>query len=164
VNNDGSALGVMTPNPDGQREVIRAVYQRCGMSPRDVSYVEAHGTGTAIGDPIEVRALAQAFGEFTDERQFCAIGSVKSNVGHLLGAAGIAGLVKVVLALHHGWLPPTLNVARLNPRIEFERTPFRVASSSSAWPREPGKALRAGINSFGFGGTNCHMLLEESAQ
>ena len=164
VNNDGSALGVMTPNPDGQREVIRAVYQRCGVSPREVSYVEAHGTGTAIGDPIEVRALAQAFGEFTDERQFCAIGSVKSNVGHLLGAAGIAGLVKVVLALQHGWLPPTLNVARLNPRIEFERTPFRVASSSSAWPREPGKALRAGINSFGFGGTNCHMLLEESAQ
>jgi len=161
VNNDGSALGVMTPNPDGQREVIRAVYQRCGISPREVSYVEAHGTGTAIGDPIEVRALAQAFGEFTDDRQFCAIGSVKSNVGHLLAAAGIAGLVKVVLALQHGWLPPTLNIARLNPRIEFERTPFQVVTSSSSWRREPGKVLRAGVNSFGFGGTNCHMLVEE---
>lgn len=164
INNDGSALGVMTPNPDGQREVVRAVYQRSGVSPRDVSYVEAHGTGTAIGDPIEVRALAQAFGEFTDDRQFCAIGSVKSNVGHLLSAAGIAGLVKVVLALQHGWLPPTLNVARLNPRIEFERTPFHVATSSSSWRREPGKVLRAGINSFGIGGTNCHMLVEENVQ
>jgi acyl-CoA synthetase (AMP-forming)/AMP-acid ligase II/3-oxoacyl-(acyl-carrier-protein) synthase/acyl carrier protein len=162
INNDGSALGVMTPNPDGQREVVRAVYQRCGVSPREVSYVEAHGTGTAIGDPIEVRALAQAFGEFTDDRQFCAIGSVKSNVGHLLGAAGIAGLVKVVSALQHAWLPPTLNVARLNPRIEFERTPFHVLTSSSSWRREPGKLLRAGINSFGFGGTNCHMLIEEN--
>lgn len=162
INNDGSALGVMTPNPDGQREVVRSVYQRCGISPRDVSYVEAHGTGTAIGDPIEVRALAQAFGEFTDDRQFCAIGSVKTNVGHLLGAAGIASLVKVVLALQHKCLPATLNVARLNPRIEFERTPFHVATTSSDWRSEADKPRRAGINSFGFGGTNCHMLVEEN--
>jgi acyl transferase domain-containing protein len=164
VNNDGSALGVMTPNPDGQREVIRAVYERCGLSPRDVSYLEAHGTGTAIGDPIEVRALAQAFGEFTDDRQFCAIGSVKSNVGHMLGAAGIAGLVKVVLAFQHGRLPPTLNVVHPNPRIEFERTPFRVITSPCDWPSSPGAPRRAGVNSFGFGGTNCHVLLEEAAQ
>jgi len=164
VNNDGSALGVMTPNPDGQREVIRAVYERCGLSPRDVSYLEAHGTGTAIGDPIEVRALAQAFGEFTDDRQFCAIGSVKSNVGHMLGAAGIAGLVKVVLALQHGQLPPTLNVVHPNPRIEFERTPFRVITSPCDWPSSAGAPRRAGVNSFGFGGTNCHVLLEEAAQ
>jgi acyl transferase domain-containing protein len=138
------------------------VYQRCGISPRDVSYVEAHGTGTAIGDPIEVRALAQAFGEFTDDRQFCAIGSVKTNVGHLLGAAGIASLVKVVLALQHKCLPATLNVARLNPRIEFERTPFHVATTSADWRGEADKPRRAGINSFGFGGTNCHMLVEEN--
>jgi acyl-CoA synthetase (AMP-forming)/AMP-acid ligase II/3-oxoacyl-(acyl-carrier-protein) synthase/acyl carrier protein len=164
VNNDGSALGVMTPSPDGQREVIRTVYQKYGQSPRTVSYLEAHGTGTAIGDPIEVRALAQAFGEFTGDRQFCAIGSVKSNIGHLLAAAGIAALVKVVLALQHRWLPPSLNIQTLNPRIDFEQTPFRAHTTSSAWQREAGQPLRAGINSFGFGGTNCHMLLEESAE
>ncbi|WP_394850185.1 SDR family NAD(P)-dependent oxidoreductase [Pendulispora brunnea] len=162
INNDGASLGVMTPNPDGQRDVIGSVYERFGLNPRDVQYLEAHGTGTAIGDPIEVRALAQVFSQHTAEAGYCAIGSVKSNIGHLLTAAGIAGLIKVVLALRARKIPPTLNVDTPNPRIRFPETPFFVAAAAKDWERRAGAPRCAAINSFGFGGTNCHLVVEEA--
>jgi acyl transferase domain-containing protein/acyl carrier protein len=157
MNNDGHTLGVTTPGVEGQVDVISRALKNAAVSPRDISYVEAHGTGTMIGDPIELRALARAFAHDPPAR--CAVGTVKSNVGHLLSAAGVASFIKVALALHHRLLPPTLHCQRVNPRFEFDRTPFFPLREAQAW--EGGGTRRAGISSFGFGKTNVHLVLEE---
>jgi acyl transferase domain-containing protein/acyl-CoA synthetase (AMP-forming)/AMP-acid ligase II/acyl carrier protein len=162
MNNDGRSLGVMAPNPDGQREVIEAVYRDYGLDPADVQYVEAHGTGTPIGDPSEVRALSQAFTTCSEQSPRCVIGSVKANIGHLLSAAGIASLIKVVLALQHQTMPPSVHLEQPNPQINFPHTPFNLIQMMQDWEAPQGKARRAAINSFGFGGTNCHMVVEEA--
>lgn len=162
INNDGHSIGVMAPNPDGQRELIESLYIRHNLSPADVQYVEAHGTGTKIGDPSEVRALDSAFKRWGLLRQSVAIGSVKSNIGHLLGAAGIAGFIKVVLALQNKIMPPQINVSAPNPMLKFEKTPFYLLAAAQEWSVAEGKARRAAINSFGFGGTNSHMVVEEA--
>ena len=162
VNNDGRSLGVMAPNPDGQRDVIASLYRMQRLSPRDIQYVEAHGTGTPIGDPSEVRALTHAFGEFTPEKGYCGIGSVKANIGHLLSAAGIASLIKVVLSLRARRMPPGVHLRSPNPLIKFQDTPFFLLDRARDWETEDGKPRRAAINSFGFGGTNCHMVVEEA--
>lgn len=164
VNNDGHSIGVMAPNPDGQRSVIEELYKRKNIDPREIQYVEAHGTGTKIGDPSEIRAIAQAFNEWKPENQSIAIGSVKANIGHLLNAAGIASFIKVVMALKKGIIPPNVNIQKPNPLIKFSETPFYFIEKAKQWQTDKRGVRKAAINSFGFGGTNCHMLLESSAE
>jgi acyl transferase domain-containing protein len=157
VNNDGRTMGATTPSLEGQKAVVREALARGGIDPGSIDYVEAHGTGTMIGDPIELKALTHVFRESTDQRQFCAVGSVKSNIGHLLSSAGVASFIKTTLALHERKIPPTLNCETPNPRFNFDNSPFYPNVDPSDWPLTT--TPRAGISSFGFGGTNCHMLL-----
>ncbi|MGD2088424.1 MAG: polyketide synthase, partial [Candidatus Aminicenantes bacterium] len=153
VNNDGSRKGTYeAPCVEGQTEVIRMAYHIAEVNPETVTYVETHGTGTIIGDPIEIEGLSRAFN--TDKRHFCAIGSVKTNVGHTDTAAGITGFIKAVLALQHRLIPPTLNFETPNPKIDFENSPFYVNHRLSAWEPSTYPVLRAGVSSFGVGGTN----------
>ncbi len=162
VNNDGSLkVGYTAPSVEGQAAVIAAALDIGGIDAESVTYVEAHGTGTPLGDPVEVAALTQAFRTQTQRNQFCAIGSVKSNIGHLDTAAGMAGLIKTILALKHKQLPPSINFHQPNPKINFESTPFYVNATLSDWSR--GKTRRrAGVSSFGIGGTNAHVIVEEA--
>lgn len=159
LNNDGYTMGVTTPNVEAQKHVLKEAYRVAAIQPTDVSYVEFHGTGTAIGDPIELKALTDVFREYTDEREFCAVGSVKTNIGHLHSAAGIASFIKVMLALWYKKLPPTLHCKEPNPRLDFAHTPFYPILLPKDW--EANEPRRAGISAFGFGGTNCHMVVEE---
>lgn len=162
VNNDGSAkVGFTAPSVDRQRDVIRQALSFAEVTPESISYVEAHGTGTRLGDPIEMAALAEAFGGAGARPRSCAIGSVKTNIGHLEAAAGIAGLVKVVQALRHEQLPPSLNFETLNPAIDFSNTGFYINTQSTPWPAE-GEPRRASVSSFGLGGTNAHVILQEA--
>ncbi|BBB89452.1 MAG TPA: SDR family NAD(P)-dependent oxidoreductase [Methylomusa anaerophila] len=162
VNHGGKAVSLSAPRVEAQREVIIAAYEDAGISPDTVTYVEAHGTGTSLGDPIEIEALNQAFQSFTADRQFCKIGSVKTNIGHLEAAAGIAGVSKVLLMMRYKKIPASLNLDTVNPMIDFANSPFAVATSLTAWTSsQPGLPLRAGISSFGLGGVNSHVLLEE---
>ncbi|HEX7182937.1 MAG TPA: condensation domain-containing protein [Thermoanaerobaculia bacterium] len=161
INNDGSGkVGFTAPSVDAQAQVIAAALDFAEVSPRTITYVEAHGTGTAIGDPMEVAALTQVFGEETEDTAFCGIGSLKSNIGHLDAAAGVASLIKTVLALEHGEIPPSLNCETPSPEIGFESTPFHVVSRLTPWRCDGPR--RAGVSSFGVGGTNAHAVLEES--
>jgi acyl-CoA synthetase (AMP-forming)/AMP-acid ligase II/3-oxoacyl-(acyl-carrier-protein) synthase/acyl carrier protein len=160
VNNDGCSLGVMAPNPRGQLAVLRDAYRDAGISPAEVSYIEAHGTGTALGDPVEMRALSNLFKE-AGARDDCGIGSVKSNVGHLLHAAGGVGLAKVLLCLEHQLQVPTVGVESLNPSLEIEKSPFCVVTKVKEWQSQSGHPRKAGVSSFGFGGTNAHLVLEQ---
>ncbi|WP_010681245.1 type I polyketide synthase [Acetivibrio cellulolyticus] len=162
VNNDGHSIGVMSPNPDGQKAVIESLYVRSGISPESVQYVEAHGTGTKIGDPSEVRALDNAYSGWDLKKQSIAIGSVKANIGHLLSAAGIASFMKIVLALKNKKMPPNVNLSEPNPMIKFDKTPFYLLKDTADWNIAEGLPRRAAINSFGFGGTNSHMIVEEA--
>ena len=160
-NHDGKTHGYTVPNPVAQTEVILMALRRAGVDARTLGYVEAHGTGTSLGDPIEVTGLTDAFRRHTEDRGFCALGSVKASIGHLESAAGIAQVHKVLLQMKHRRLAPTLiHGGRLNPHIDFGRTPFQVQRESTPWRPEPGGALRAGISSFGAGGVNVHLILE----
>lgn len=162
INNDGAMkIGYTAPRVEGQAKVIKEAYQRAGVSPETITYIETHGTGTPLGDPIEVEALKQAFGEI-QSRQFCAIGSVKTNVGHLDSAAGVTGLIKTVLALKNKTIPPSLNHTKPNYKIDFENSPFFVNTSIRDWRGYNSSTLRAGVSSFGIGGTNAHLVLEEA--
>ena len=162
VNNDGSSkVGFTAPSVDGQANVIAEALTVAGVGPETISYVEAHGTGTPLGDPIEIAALTKAYRASTSRTGYCAIGSVKTNVGHLEAAAGIAGFIKAVLSLSREELPPSLNFERPNREIDFARTPFFVNRERRAWTRGDAPR-RAGVSAFGFGGTNCHVVLEEA--
>ena len=164
VNNDGGAKASFTaPSVDGQAAVIRAALAAAEVDARSISYVEAHGTATPMGDPIEVEALAVAYAEHTDALDYCTLGSLKSNVGHMVTAAGAAGLIKTALALHHAQIPPTVHFEAPNPAIDFARTPFRVSASLQPWPRGD-LPRRAGVSSFGVGGTNAHVIVEEAPE
>jgi len=162
INNDGRRkVGYTAPSVEGQVEAIRAALQMAEVEPESITMIEAHGTATVLGDPVEIEALKKAFA--TDKRQFCAIGSVKTNVGHLDAAAGAAGFIKAVLSLKHRLIPPTLHFETPNPRIDFENSPFYVNIEAKEWKRDnKGNPLRAGVSSFGLGGTNAHVVLEES--
>ncbi|MFF4594235.1 type I polyketide synthase [Amycolatopsis sp. NPDC001319] len=161
INNDGRRkVGFSAPSPAGQSEVIVAAQVAAGIEADTVTYVEAHGTATRLGDPIEVAALTEAFRETTDRSQYCALGSVKSNIGHLGAAAGIGGLVKTVLALENETIPPTLHHAAPNPLIDFASTPFRVPTEPEPWKSDGPR--RAAVSAFGVGGTNAHVILEEA--
>ena len=162
INNDGADRASFTaPNPAGQAAVIAMAQDAAGVDARSIGYVEAHGTATPIGDPIEIDGLTRAFRRHTADSGFCAIGSVKSNVGHLVTAAGAAGLIKTALALHRETLPPTIGYARPNPQIDFDATPFVPQATLAAWPRGAAPR-RAGVSAFGFGGTNAHVIVEEA--
>ena len=162
VNNDGRDKASFTaPSVEGQAAVIAQAQEVAGVDARSISYVEAHGTATPLGDPVEVEALTQAFRRHTRDTGFCRLGSVKSNVGHTLMAAGAAGVIKTALALRAERLPATIHFERPNPKIAFEASPFVVNAHESAWPRGP-VPRRAGVSSFGFGGTNAHAVLEEA--
>ena len=163
VNQDGRSNGLMAPNPRAQEAVLREAYRRAAVSPGDVQYVEAHGTGTLLGDPIEAKALGAVLALNRSPRRPCLLGSVKTNLGHLEAAAGIAGLIKVALALHHREIPPSLHFEAPNPHIPFDQLPLRVPTTLEPWPAEPAPAL-AGVSSFGFGGTNAHVVLQEAPQ
>ncbi|WP_324787953.1 SDR family NAD(P)-dependent oxidoreductase [Streptomyces sp. H51] len=160
INSDGASNGLMAPNPQAQEAVLRAAYARAGVRPADVGYVEAHGTGTALGDPIETKALGAVLGEGRDPARPCLIGSVKSNLGHMESAAGIGGLIKTALVLHHRAVPPTVHYRQPNPHIPFDTLPLRVADALLPWPADDGRPALAGVSSFGFGGTNAHLVLE----
>ena len=161
VNQDGRSNGLMAPNPAAQEAVLREAYRQAAVSPGKVQYVEAHGTGTLLGDPIEVQALGAVMGADRPVERPCALGSVKTNLGHLEAAAGIAGLIKVALALRYHEIPPSLHFETPNPLIPFSELPLRVQTALGPWPAESGAAL-AGVSSFGFGGTNAHVVLEEA--
>ncbi len=162
-NNDGShKVSFMAPSIDGQVQLYNLAYEKAGIDPATVSYVECHGTGTALGDPIEITALSQAFAARTERKGFCAIGSIKTNIGHLDTAAGVCGLIKAVLALHHRTLPPTLHFSTPNPRIDFAGSPFFVNTELRPWEVADGMPRRAGVTSLGMGGTNAHLVLEEA--
>lgn len=162
LNNDGSRkAGYAAPSVDGQAEVIAMAQALAGVDPATISYVEAHGTATPLGDPVEIAALTQAFRAGTAKKGFCAVGSVKTNIGHLDSAAGVAGLIKTVLALHHRTLPPSLHFTRPNPQIDFADSPFFVNAELRPWASGP-MPRRAGVSSFGIGGTNAHVVLEEA--
>ncbi|MCA2972429.1 MAG: amino acid adenylation domain-containing protein, partial [Acidobacteriaceae bacterium] len=160
LNHGGKTNGYTVPNPHAQAAVITAALERGGVDARAISYIEGHGTGTSLGDPIEIAALSRAFRAHTQEREFCAIGSVKSNIGHCESAAGIAGLTKVLLQMKHGMLAPSLHSETLNPAIDFPRSPFRVQRRLEAWPRPGSGARLAGISAFGAGGSNVHLIVE----
>ncbi|RCG27121.1 hypothetical protein DQ384_27890 [Sphaerisporangium album] len=160
VNNDGHTMGITTPNPKAQAEVVRRALAGADRTARDIGLIEAHGTGTLIGDPIELRALTEVFRETTAETGVCAIGSVKSNIGHTLTAAGIAGLLKAALAVESGRIPATLSCERPNPRFDFAASPFHPSTETRDWP-SGGRPRVAGVSSFGLGGTNAHLVLSE---
>jgi phthiocerol/phenolphthiocerol synthesis type-I polyketide synthase E len=162
INNDGALkIGYTAPSQEGQAAVIADALAMAEVTPASIAYLETHGTATTLGDPIEIAALTQAFREHTEQTGFCRIGSVKSNIGHLGAAAGVASLIKTVLALQHEAIPPSLHCACTNPRIDFASSPFRVATQLTPWPRG-GTPRRAGVSSFGIGGTNAHVIVEEA--
>ncbi|HEY2576041.1 MAG TPA: beta-ketoacyl synthase N-terminal-like domain-containing protein [Streptosporangiaceae bacterium] len=162
TNQDGRTNGFTVPSPNAQADLITEALTTAGIGPRAVSYIEAHGTGTALGDPIEVAGLTRAFRRSTEDRGFCAVGSVKSAIGHLEAAAGVTGLVKVLLQLRHDTIAPSLHASPPNPNLDFTTTPFRVAHRTQAWSRDPGGAPRvAAVSSFGAGGSNAHVILSD---
>ncbi|UCH96003.1 MAG: SDR family NAD(P)-dependent oxidoreductase, partial [Candidatus Aminicenantes bacterium] len=162
INNDGiRKIGYTAPSVLGQAEVIKIAQKVAEVEPESITYVETHGTGTVLGDPIEIQALKQAFN--TNKKQYCAVGSVKSNVGHLGSAAGVTGFIKTVLALKHRLIPPSLHFETPNPGIPFENSPFYVNTKLQPWKNEK-YPLRAGVSSFGIGGTNAHVILEEAPE
>jgi len=162
INNDGAAkVSYTAPSVDGQTRLIAEALTLAEVSPQTISYVEAHGTGTPLGDPIEIAALTQAFRANTDKKSYCAIGSVKTNLGHLDTASGVTGLIKTVLALKHQLIPPSLHFETPNPKLDLVNSPFYVNTKLSEW-KTAGVPRRACVNSFGMGGTNAHVVLEEA--
>jgi acyl transferase domain-containing protein/acyl-CoA synthetase (AMP-forming)/AMP-acid ligase II/acyl carrier protein len=157
INQDGRSNGLTAPNAQAQKEVVQKALYNAGLKPYQIGYVEAHGTGTALGDPIEVRALQEVLGKGRTDQTICRIGSVKSNIGHLEAAAGIAGLIKVALALSRETIPATAGFISLNRKIHVENTPFAIATDTTPWS---GSDRYAGVSSFGFGGANAHIILE----
>jgi acyl transferase domain-containing protein/acyl-CoA synthetase (AMP-forming)/AMP-acid ligase II/acyl carrier protein len=163
TNQDGRTNGLMAPSRGSQEAVLVEAYRRAGLSPGAADYVEAHGTGTSLGDAIEAKALGAVLAQGRVPGSRCLVGSVKTNIGHLEAAAGVAGLIKVALALGHREIPPSLHFAEPNPLIPFDTLPLRVAQTGEPWPKNGGRAV-AGVSSFGFGGANAHIVLTEAPQ
>ncbi len=161
VNQDGRSAGITAPRTTAQTELLVDAWMDAGIDPGRIAYLEAHGTGTRLGDPVEIEGITQAFNKYTQHKQFCAIGSVKSNLGHLYEAAGIIGLIKTALAMKHHQLPPSLHFTRPNREIRFEQSPVFLNNRLRDWPAEHYPRL-SGVSSFGFNGTNCHVVLEEA--
>jgi acyl transferase domain-containing protein len=163
TSSDGRGLGVMAPRVEGEILALKRAYDEAGISPRTIGLIEAHGTGTPVGDATEIRALGEVFGPREGIAPWCALGTVKSMIGHLMPAAGMAGLIKAALSLYHGVLPPTLNVDEPSPSLELSRTPFYLNTEARPWVHGDTECpRRAGVNAFGFGGINAHVILEEA--
>jgi len=163
INQDGRTNGITAPSVNSQIELEREVYARHKIDPETISYVETHGTGTKLGDPIELEALATVFKERTARKNYCGLGSVKSNIGHTTAAAGVAGLQKVLLSMRHRTLVPSLNVTKETSRFDFKNSPFYIVREKRTWNVAPGSLRRAAVSSFGFSGTNAHLVVEEYA-
>ncbi|MBD3919137.1 SDR family NAD(P)-dependent oxidoreductase [Paenibacillus sp. PR3] len=161
INQDGRSIGITAPNAAAQEDVIVRAWQDAKVDPESITYIEAHGTGTKLGDPIEIDGLTRAFSKFTQRKQFCALGALKSNIGHLDHAAGLAGLFKAVMALKHQTLPPNLHYSRPNRKIPFENSPVYVLDRPVPWQPDL-LPRRCGVSAFGLSGTNCHVVLEEA--
>ncbi|AJQ95102.1 SDR family NAD(P)-dependent oxidoreductase [Gynuella sunshinyii] len=161
VNQDGKTNGITAPSGEAQQQLEQQVYQRFGVNPDSIQYVETHGTGTRLGDPIEIGGLKASFRRFTHREHYCALGSVKSNIGHLLAASGVASVIKVLLSFQHRQLAPSIHFKTLNEHIDLTQSPFYINTEARDWPVEDGKPRRAAVSSFGFSGTNAHMVLEE---
>lgn len=161
VTQDGHTTGITVPNPEAQEAAMRLAYERAGVLPKQIQYVEAHGTGTPVGDPLEARAIGTVVSSGRPKDEQCLVGSVKTNIGHLEAAAGVAGLTKTALALKHRQIPPHLHLHNPSPDIHFDELQLRVPTTLENWPVSEGPAL-AGVNSFGFGGTNAHVVLQEA--
>ena len=161
INHGGKTNGYTVPNPNAQGDLILDALRQADIDPRTLGYIETHGTGTSLGDPIEITGLMQAFRGFTEDKQFCPIGSVKSNIGHLEAAAGIAAITKCLLQIRHQQLVPSLHAEPLNPNIHFAESPFYVQTETTAWARQPQHPRRVAVSSFGAGGSNAHLILEE---
>ena len=162
VNQDGRTNGITAPSAPSQTDLVTEVYRRHGIDPDQIGYVEAHGTGTRLGDPIEVEALTAAFRRYTAREGYCGLGSVKSNIGHALAAAGVAGLIKAILCLEHRTRVPSLHFRNLNPHIPLAGSPFEICRTSEDWPAPPGGIRHAAVSAFGFSGTNAHLVLREA--
>jgi len=162
INEDGHTSGITVPGRAAQEAMLRDAYRRAGFSPGEVQYVEAHGTGTPVGDPIEAQALGTVLSTGRPPGSYCVIGSVKTNIGHLEAGAGMAGLIKVALMLKHREIPPILHLQELNPNIPFDELQLRVPRTLEPWPTNGNVPARAGVNSFGFGGANAHVVVEEA--
>lgn len=161
MNQDGKTNGITAPSVNSQISLEKDVYRRFNIHPETISMIEAHGTGTKLGDPIEVEGLTESFRSYTSKKGYCALGSLKSNMGHMMTAAGVASVMKVLLAMKHHQLPPTIHFESLNEHISLEDSPFYINTSLQSWEPEPGVPRRAGVSSFGFSGTNAHMVIEE---
>src|SRR5579864_7221104 len=161
VNQDGATNGMTAPSVKSQMELEREIYEKYQIDPASISYVEMHGTGTKLGDPIELEALATVFQEKTQRKQYCAIGSVKSNIGHTSAASGVASVHKVLLAMREEKLVPTLHFEQPNPYFDFAASPFYVNTTVQDWHRDSGVPRRAAVSSFSFSGTNAHLVIEE---
>lgn len=163
INQDGKSVGLTAPNASAQEDVLVNAWENAGIDPQTITYLEAHGTATKIGDPTEILGLKRAFRRYTQLNQFCAIGSVKTNIGHTGSSAGLVGVIKMVLALKHKMLPPTINFESPNKRIHFHKSPVYVNVDLNKWDTD-GFTRRCGVSSFGLSGTNCHIVLEEAPQ
>lgn len=161
TNQDGASNGITAPSAKSQQDLETSIYQKYDIDPNSIDYVEAHGTGTSLGDPIEFEALKASFVESVRQNNSCALGSVKTNVGHTLHAAGMAGLHKILLSIKHGQIPPSINYEKSNPLIDIENSPFFVNTELQQWPVLGSKPKRAAISSFGFSGTNAHFVIDE---
>jgi len=161
VNQDGKTNGITAPNPESQTRLEQEVYDKHRIDPAHIQLIEAHGTGTKLGDPIEVEALKESFKKYTEEKEYCALGSVKSNIGHAMTAAGIAGFLKLLLALQHKQLPPTINFDQLNEHIGLSDSPFYINNRLQEWELTDGERRQAAVSSFSFSGTNCHVVVAE---
>ncbi|MEV0636195.1 SDR family NAD(P)-dependent oxidoreductase [Streptomyces sp. NPDC050619] len=162
INQDGASNGITAPSAKSQERLETSVYDAFGIDPAGIQLVEAHGTGTKLGDPIEYHALKRAFGRYTDRREFCALGSIKSNLGHTTTAAGVAGVIKILLALRHRRIPPSINFEVGNSHIDFTDSPFYVNTADRPWEAGTDGQRRAAVSSFGVSGTNAHMVIEEA--
>src|SRR5262249_35405722 len=161
INQDGRTNGITAPSVNSQIELEREIYARHKINPDTIGYVEAHGTGTKLGDPIELEALATVFKEKTTRKNYCGLGSFKSNIGHTTAASGVAGVQKVLLSMRHRTLVPSLNVSQETSRFDFKNSPFYVCREKQAWDVAPGSLRRAAVSSFGYSGTNAHLVIEE---
>ncbi|MCP4456718.1 MAG: type I polyketide synthase, partial [Cytophagales bacterium] len=164
VHQDGKTNGITAPNPESQTRLQQEIYDKFKINPEEIQLIEAHGTGTKLGDPIEIEGLRELFKVYTQKKSYCAIGSVKSNIGHTLTAAGVAGVIKLLLALQHKKLPPTIHFKNLNENISLKDSPFYVNTEYKDWSAPREGTRRAAISSFGFSGTNAHVVISEVKQ
>lgn len=161
INQDGKTNGITAPSSSSQYELIKSVYEKHKINSEDITYVETHGTGTKLGDPIEIKALSRAFVDFTQKKNFCAVGSVKTNIGHTIASSGIVGLIKVLLSMKHKKIPASLHFKKKNEHINFSDSPFFVNTTLKNWEVAPNSPRMAAVSSFGISGTNSHMVIEE---